>query len=82
MRREVEDDMALYRLVEKMFLRVDDELEARICEAGSEIEFSGIPHRNMLPLDDEARAAIEAIPPLNTMAKNVAPRRGDPPSSA
>jgi hypothetical protein len=71
--------MARYRLVERMYLKADNELEAWEHAAGEEISFSGIPHRNMIPLDDQARAAIEAIRPLSAMAKNIAPRRGDPP---
>jgi hypothetical protein len=71
-----------YRLTERCFLRAANELEAWLHEAGEEIEYEGIPHRHMLPLDDEARAAIEAtVRPLNVMAKNIAPRRGDPPWS-
>jgi hypothetical protein len=73
--------VARYRLVEKCFLREDDHLEASLREPGHEIEFSGIPHRHFIPLNDEARAAIAAIPPLNLNARNVAPRRGDPPPS-
>jgi hypothetical protein len=73
--------MARYRLSEKTFIKADGTQEAWLHEAGEEIEISGRPHRHMIPLDDEARAAIAAIPPLNTMAKNVAPRRGDPPWS-
>jgi hypothetical protein len=65
-----------------MYLKCDDELEAFLHEAGEEVSFSGTPHRHMLPLDDAARAAIEKIPPLNPAAKNIAPRRGDPPPSS
>ena len=72
--------MALYRLVEPMYLKCDDEAEAFLHEAGKTVSYSAPPHRNMIPLDDEARAAIAAIPMLNANAKNVAPRRGDPPS--
>jgi hypothetical protein len=61
-----------------MFLRADDELEAWMHEADSEIEFSGVPHRNMIPLDDQARARAGEVP-LTTMQKNLAVRRGDPP---
>jgi hypothetical protein len=71
--------MPRYRLVEPMFLKLHDEAEAWMHAAGEEIEWDGIPHRNWVPLDDQGRAAIAAIPPLNTMAKNVAPRRGDRP---
>jgi hypothetical protein len=74
--------VAKYRLLEKAYLREDDHLEASLYEAGSEVLFSGTPHRNWVPLTDEARAAIALIPPLNTMAKNIAPRRGDPPPSS
>jgi hypothetical protein len=59
-----------------MFLKTDDELEAWLHEAGEEVSYSGPAH---LPLDDAARAAIAAIPPLNANAKNIAPRRGDRP---
>ena len=68
-----------YRLTEKCFLREDDHLEASLREPGDEIKFSGIPHRHFIPLNDEARAAIAEIKPLNANAKNIAPRRGDPP---
>jgi hypothetical protein len=71
--------MALYRLAERMFLKTDDAIEAWLHEAGETVSFSGPPHRHMLPLDDAARAAIAAIPPLNANAKNIAPRRGDRP---
>jgi hypothetical protein len=71
--------MARYRMTERCFLRADDELEAWLHEAGEEISFSGIPHRHMLPLDEDARAAVAAVLPLSAFAKNIAPRRGDPP---
>jgi hypothetical protein len=71
--------VARYRLVEKCFLREDDHLEAALYEPNDEVLFSGTPHRHFIPLNDEARAAIALIPPLNANAKNIAPRRGDPP---
>jgi hypothetical protein len=74
--------MARYRLAERMYLKADNELEAWMHEAGETVEFSGRPHRHMIPLDDAARAAVVAVPPLNAFAKNIAPRRGDPPPSS
>jgi hypothetical protein len=73
--------MPRYRLAERMYLKLDDEAEAFLHEAGKEVSYSGPPHRHMIPLDDEARAAIAEIKPLNANAKNIAPRRGDPPWS-
>jgi hypothetical protein len=68
-----------YRLVEKMYLKADDQLEAWMHEAGEEVLFSGSPHRNMIALNAEAVAALAEIKPLSASAKNIAPRRGDAP---
>ena len=70
--------MALYRLAERMFLKTDDAIEAWLHEAGETVSFSGIPHRHMLPLDEAARAALAAVPPLTAFAENIAKRRGQP----
>jgi hypothetical protein len=73
--------VARYRLLEKCFVREDDHLEASLREPGDEIQFSGVPHRHFLPLNDEARAALALIPPIVGFSKNLVPRRGDPPPS-
>jgi hypothetical protein len=64
-----------------MYLKADNELEAWMHFAGEEVSYSGPAHRHMVPLDDAARAAIAAIPPITGFAKNFAVRRGDPPPS-
>jgi hypothetical protein len=46
-------------------------------DAGEEIDFSGSPSRNFVPLNAEAEAAM-TFAPLSTMSKNILPRRGDP----
>jgi hypothetical protein len=69
--------VAKYRVLEKVFLKADDQLEASLHEAGDEINFSGIAGRALAPLNDEARAG-SALAPLNAMSKNILPRRGDP----
>ena len=73
--------MAKFRLTERCFVKANGTAEAWLYEAGSIVEIDGIPPRNSVPLDDEARAKIAEIPALNTMAKNLAVRRGDPPPS-
>jgi hypothetical protein len=73
--------VARYRLLEKTYLREDDHLEASLYEPGDEIKFSGPPGRHWLPLNDEARKRAGAVNPLTPMAKNIAPRRGDPPNT-
>jgi hypothetical protein len=72
--------MAIYRLTERMFLKTDDAAEAWLHESGETVLFSGVPARNMEPLDDAARAAMTAVTQLSESAKNFAPRRGDPAS--
>jgi hypothetical protein len=67
---------AKYRLLERCFLKADDSHEAWIHEAGAIVEYSGIPHRNFVPLNAEAASAM-AFAPLSTESKNVLPRRGD-----
>jgi hypothetical protein len=71
--------VARYRLVEPMYLKADDHLEAWMHSAGEEILFSGTPHRNMVALNAEAVAAKALVTPLTGIAKDVLPRRGDPP---
>jgi hypothetical protein len=66
-----------YRLSEKTFIKADNTTEAWLYEPGAEIEYSGIPHRNFVPLNPEA-AAHFPFEPLNTESKNILPRRGDP----
>lgn len=46
--------MARYRVLEKSFI------DFRLQEPGVEIDFAGKPDGNLEPLDDEARAAVEA----------------------
>jgi hypothetical protein len=74
--------VARYRLVEKCFLQANGTQEAWLHLAGEVIEYDGIPHRHMIPLNAEAREAIAAIPPITGFAKNFAVRRGDPPPSS
>ena len=74
--------MPKYQLTDRCFLQANGTADAWLYEAGSQVEYDGIPHRHWVPLDDAARAAIAAIPPLTSFAKNIAKRRGDPPSSA
>jgi hypothetical protein len=69
-----------YKLRERAFVRPDDHAEAALHEAGFVFEYSGTPGRTMEPLNDEARAAVALITPLNIAARNVLPRRGDPAS--
>jgi len=69
---------ARYELSERTYIKPDDHLEASLHEAGAVIDYSGVPGRNFVPLNDEARAAVAAIAPLNSSARNVLPRRGDP----
>ncbi|MCU1273070.1 MAG: hypothetical protein JWO48_501 [Bryobacterales bacterium] len=71
--------VAKYKLLEKAFIRPDGHLEASLREPGEEIEFSGLPHRLWQPLNAEAVSALAQIKPLSDSAKNIAPRRGDPP---
>jgi hypothetical protein len=61
-----------------MFLKTDDAADAWLHEAGETVLFSGVPARNMEPLDIAARSAKAQIKPLSDSAKNIAPRRGDP----
>lgn len=70
---------ARYRLTERSFIKPDDHLEASLHEAGAEFEYSETPGRNMEALNDEARAAMAGIPPLNAAAANILPRRGHAP---
>jgi hypothetical protein len=69
--------VARYRLSEKTFIQVDGTAEAWMHDAGEEIEFSGSPGRNFVPLNADAEAAM-AFAPLSTMSKNILPRRGAP----
>ena len=73
--------VARYRLLEKCFVREDDHLEASLREPGDEIQFSGVPHRHWVGLNDEARTALALIKPILGFGKNFAVRRGDPPPS-
>jgi hypothetical protein len=66
-----------YRLSEKTFIKADNTTEAWLYEPGAEIEYSGIPSRNMIALNADAEAAM-AFAPLSTMSKNILPRRGAP----
>jgi hypothetical protein len=66
-----------YRLSEKTFIQADNTTEAWLYEPGAEIEYSGSPSRNFVPLNAEAEAAM-TFAPLSTMSKNILPRRGDP----
>jgi hypothetical protein len=67
-----------YRLSEKTFIKADHTQEAWLHEAGEEIEFSGRPNRNFIPLNPEAERAM-AFAPLSLMSQNVLPHRGGPP---
>jgi hypothetical protein len=67
-----------YRMSSKIFIRADHTAEAWIYEAGAEIEFSGRPSRNFIPLNVEAERKM-AFAPLTLNSQNVLPRRGDAP---
>jgi hypothetical protein len=69
---------ARYRLLARTFIKPDDHLEASLHEAGAEFDYSGTPGNSMSPLNDEARTAKAAVPPISDSAKNIWPRRGDP----
>ena len=71
--------VARYRLVERMYLKADDHVEAWMHEAGEEVLFSGTPHRNMIALNDKAAAALALVAPVSDYGKNILPRRGAPP---
>lgn len=67
-----------YRLVERCYLKADHTQESFLHEAGEEVEYSGSPGRNFVPLNTEAEANLALLTPLTDMAKNVLPKRGDP----
>lgn len=70
--------MPRYRLTERSFVHADGTAGGCLYEAGSEIEFSGTPARNMVALDGAAAAALARVPPINALAANILPCRGDP----
>jgi hypothetical protein len=67
-----------YRAAERIFIHVNNSQDACLIEKGTEFEYSEIPGRNFIPLNDAARSAVSLIAPLSDSAKNIAPRRGDP----
>lgn len=70
--------VARYKLLARTYIKSDDQLEASLHEAGAEFDYSGTPGNSMSPLNDEARTAKAAVPPISDSAKNIWPRRGDP----
>lgn len=58
--------MPKYRVLEKSFIGV------HLVEAGAEVEYDGLPGKNLEPLDDEAKAqAAKAQPVANAAMKDL-----------
>jgi hypothetical protein len=68
-----------YRLSEPTFIKADHTQEAWLHEVGDEIEYSGRPGRNWVPLNIEAERLMGSEA-LSLMSQNVLPHRGGPPS--
>lgn len=68
-------DVPRYKLTEAAYLRTEEDRFERMCQAGEEIEFRGLPGYHMEPLNAAAKAMVAKHKPEQLDFNRMTPLR-------